>query len=58
MFKCGQKGNLKYTFGLRKEQREENEVAKEAMVTIYCSSCSRKCRKNSNFCQHCGAKIN
>jgi len=57
MLKCGQKDNAKYTFGLRKEQREENEVAKEAMVTMYCASCSSKCRKNSKFCSSCGAKL-
>ena len=55
--KCGQKNNTRYTFGLRKEQREEIEVSKEAMGTIHCSSCGKSCNKNANFCRHCGAKI-
>ncbi len=54
MLKCGQKDNKNYTFGIRKEQREG--IEKEAMITMYCSSCSRTCRKGSNFCPHCGAK--
>ncbi len=54
MLKCGQKNNTKYTFGLRKEQREE--IEKEAMITIYCSSCGSKCLKNSIFCSNCGEK--
>ena len=57
MLKCGQKDNTKYTFGLRKEQREENKVAKEAMRMMQCSSCGKKCRKGSSFCSSCGAKL-
>lgn len=57
MLKCGQKDNKNYTFGLTKEQRKDGEIEKEAMVTIYCSSCSKKCRKGSNFCPSCGEKL-
>ena len=57
MLKCGQKDNKKYTFGLRKEQMQDGEVAKEAMITIYCSACSRACKKDSNYCPHCGEKL-
>lgn len=55
--KSGQKDNTNYTFGLRKEQMEDNEVTKEAMVTMYCASCSRTCKKGSRFCPSCGAKL-
>ena len=58
MLKCGQKNNTRYTFGLRKEQRDEVEgVAKEAIITIYCSSCGKLCKQGANFCQHCGVKM-
>jgi len=55
MYKCGQKDNKKYTFGITKEQREV--VEKEAMVTMYCSSCSKKCKSGMNFCPHCGEAL-
>jgi len=55
MLKCGQKNNVKYTFGLRKEQREE--IKKDAIVTIYCSNCGRSCKNGSNFCHNCGVKL-
>ncbi len=54
MFKCGQQNNKKYTFGLRKEQREEME--KESAV-IYCSHCGSICNKKDIFCSSCGEKI-
>ena len=55
MLKCGQKNNTKYTFGITKEQREA--IEKEAMVTIYCSSCSKKCTGEMNFCPQCGEPL-
>ena len=55
MLKCGQKNNIKYTFGLRKEQREE--IKKAEMITVYCPNCGRVCKKGSNFCYNCGAKL-
>lgn len=59
MLKCGQKDNTKYTFGMTKELKEQREeIEKEAMVTIYCSSCSKKCKTGMNFCPHCGEKLN
>ena len=54
MLKCGQKNNLKYTFGLRKEQREE--MKKDASV-IYCESCGSKCSKKDIYCSACGEKL-
>ena len=32
--KCGQKENTKYTFGLRKEQRDEIETSKEVIAAV------------------------
>jgi hypothetical protein len=55
MLKCGQKGNTKYIFGLRKEQIEV--IEKEAMIMIYCPQCNKPCKKDSSYCQHCGAKL-
>ncbi len=56
--KCGQKENTKYTFGLRKEQRDEIETSKEVIAAvIHCSSCGKSCRQGSKFCQNCGAKV-
>ncbi len=55
MLKCGQKNNTKYTFGITKEQKEE--IEKEAMITMYCSSCSAVYKKGSKFCSNCGKEI-
>lgn len=55
MLKCGQKDNANYTFGIRKEQ--VSEVEKEAMVTMYCASCSKAYKSGANFCQHCGEPL-
>lgn len=55
ILKCGQRDNAKYTFGVTKEQRQT--IEKEAMVTIYCSSCSKACKSGVNFCQHCGEPL-
>jgi len=55
--KCGQKENTKYTFGLRKEQREEIETDKEVAASINCSTCGKTCKYGSKFCPFCGEKI-
>lgn len=56
MLKCGQKNNIKYTFGLRKEQKEE--MKKDSMISIiYCPSCGVTCKNGSNFCHSCGTKL-
>lgn len=55
ILKCGQRDNAKYTFGVTKEQRQT--IEKEAMVTIYCSSCSKKCVKGMTYCPYCSEKI-
>jgi len=58
MLKCGQTGNKKYTFGLRKEQREEAEELKKTVAeTFHCASCGLSTPSKANFCPHCGAKI-
>jgi len=56
--KCGQKDNTKYTFGLRKEQREEIEAEKEVKIAMKsCSSCGSSCGVKSRFCPSCGASV-
>jgi len=56
--KCGQKENTKYTFGLRKEQRDEIETNKEVTAAVLCcSSCGKSCRQGSKFCPACGGKL-
>ena len=56
--KCGQKNNVKYTFGLRKEQRDEIKVEKEVKMAMKsCSSCGSSCGEKSRFCPSCGAKV-
>lgn len=56
--KCGQKDNIKYTFGLRKEQIDEIKVEKEIKIaTKSCSSCGKSCSQNSKFCPSCGASV-
>ena len=56
--KCGQKENTKYTFGLRKEQREEIEESREVIASaMHCSSCSKTCKQGSKFCPACGGKL-
>jgi hypothetical protein len=53
--KCGQKENTKYTFGLRKEQREEKREIRAS--AICCSSCGKTCKQGSKFCPACGGKL-
>ena len=56
--KCGQKENIKYTFGLRKEQRDEIEESREVIASaMYCSSCGKTCKQGSKFCPACGGKL-
>ena len=56
--KCGQKENTKYTFGLRKEQREEIEENREVRASaMHCSSCGKTCKHGSKFCPACGGKL-
>lgn len=53
MLKCGQKDNTNYTFGLTKEQREEIKT----VTKTSCSLCGNLCKVSSNYCPHCGAKL-
>ena len=52
--KCGQKENTKYTFGLRKEQMEEE--IREANK-ICCASCGTCLTKKMKFCPSCGEEL-
>ena len=56
--KCGQKENTKYTFGLRKEQRDEIEDVKEVKTGMKsCSACGSSCGVKSKYCPSCGASV-
>lgn len=58
MLKCGQKENTKYTFGLRKEQRDETGTNKEVIAAaMNCSSCGKACKHGSKFCPACGKEL-
>ena len=58
MLKCGQTGNKKYTFGLRKEQVERAEDTTEKVAeTSCCSECGVCIPQKSSYCPNCGAKI-
>jgi len=56
--KCGQKENTKYTFGLRKEQRDEIEENKKVVASVLCcSTCGKSCKQGSKFCPTCGKEL-
>ena len=52
MLKCGQKDNVKYTFGIRKDQVVEEKVER----TKFCLKCGAISKEGSKFCSSCGAK--
>ena len=54
MLKCGQKDNKNYTFGVRKEQIEEQE--KEAN-RICCASCGTCLTQRMKYCPSCGERL-
>jgi len=54
MLKCGQKDNKNYTFGVRKEQIEDEK--KEANK-ICCASCGTCLTKQMKYCPFCGEKL-
>jgi hypothetical protein len=54
MLKCGQKDNKRYTFGVRKDQIEEE--VKEASK-ICCGSCGTCLTKKMKFCPSCGEEL-
>ena len=57
MLKCGQKDNLKYTFGISQEQMEKNsQLEKELEENIFCKKCNARISKNDKFCKYCGEK--
>ena len=51
MLKCGQKDNIKYTFGARKEQIEKESFK------ICCASCGTCLTTQMKFCPSCGEKL-
>jgi rRNA maturation endonuclease Nob1 len=59
MFKCGQKGNGHYTFGLRQEQikEDEKEILESLQKKECCSHCGIYFDKKVNFCPNCGEKL-
>jgi len=54
MLKCGQKDNKNYTFGVRKEQIEDEK--KEAN-RICCASCGTCLTKKMRYCPSCGKEL-
>lgn len=60
MLKCGQKDNKRYTFGLRKDQTDEERDIIESGNNEYiakCSKCGALMKSFSNYCPSCGEKI-
>jgi len=55
MLKCGQKDNKKYTFGVRKDQMEDE--VKEVVTHKTCSACKTIITSKSNYCPSCGGKL-
>ncbi len=53
MFKCGQKDNKNYTFGVTDKQIKE---ARKKEMKI-CSSCGSSISSKSKFCSSCGEKV-
>ena len=53
MLKCGQRDNKKYTFGVRKDQIEENEKDNK----ICCISCGTCITSRMKYCPSCGEKL-
>ena len=54
MLKCGQKDNKNYTFGVRKEQVEEQEKEDSKLC---CASCGTCVLFKMKFCPSCGEKL-
>lgn len=54
ILKCGQKDNKNYTFGVRKEQLEEQE--KQANK-ICCAACGTCVIKSMKYCPSCGEAL-
>ena len=56
MLKCGQKDNKNYTFGVRKEQMEEEHVVLTSKI-VMCSKCGKKHEGEGDHCPFCGEKL-
>ena len=55
MYKCGQKENTNYTFGVLKESSQ----VKDASTSICtCPKCGEVYFSSSKFCFKCGERIN
>ena len=52
MLKCGQKDNVKYTFGIKQDQVAEEKVT----MTKFCLKCGAFSKEGSKFCASCGEK--
>ena len=57
MLKCGQKDNARYTFGLRKEQIEDNIVDEKKSPNYRCVECGSSFSTKVSYCSCCGNKI-
>lgn len=65
MLKCGQKDNLKYTFGLRKDQMLVDTISEEEKIIesgnkeylIRCSHCGQLLKISYNYCSSCGTRV-
>lgn len=57
MYKCGQKDNKNYTFGIVQEQLAvAYSQTKEVEDIKKCAYCHGRLSKNANFCPSCGEK--
>ncbi len=54
MLKCGQKDNKKYTFGLRKEQMEDETKEANKICCAFCGTCLAS---QMSFCPSCGERL-
>ncbi len=48
MLKCGQKGNSKYVFGIKKDEEPKRKYC--------CSNCDKSFEIKANYCPFCGEK--
>jgi len=54
--KCGQKENINYTFGMKKEETKQVKESNDTF-TVVCGSCNTKATKSGRFCSACGEKL-
>jgi len=57
MFKCGQKDNKNYTFGVTDKQIKEAQAQSEEIEIFTCSGCGQTSIVKTNFCSNCGGSM-